>query len=80
LRGIRPHTYTNGNCYTDANSYSYRYAHDYTECDANSHSYAYSPADTHRQAEHNPEDTPHSASAPITLIYEKETHYSIHYL
>ena len=30
MRGIRPHTYTNGNCYTDANSYSYGYGHAYT--------------------------------------------------
>jgi len=65
LRGIRPHTYTNGNCYTDANSYGY--SNEYAECHANSHAYGYGQTDTHRQAEHNPEVATHAAAAPIAL-------------
>jgi hypothetical protein len=82
LRASRSHTYTNGNCYIDANSncYIYRHAHNYTKCDANSHSYDYSQANTQSQAERNPKAAAYPAAAAVDILYEKETHCSICFL
>ena len=68
MRGIRSYTYTNSDCYADANSYSYRYAHAYTYTNANPMLGAvYTDAAT----------SPHPGTAPVTSLYEKETHCSI---
>ena len=77
-------SYWDGNCNSDIHTYCnihgnrYCYSYDHTQCYAYSYSYAYSPANAHCQAERNTKDTANAAASPITLIYEKETHYSIH--
>jgi hypothetical protein len=46
------------------------YPNTYCKCYANSdtQSYAYSQANANCPAEHNPEDTPYTAPAPVTLV------------
>ena len=62
MRGIRPHTYTNGNCYTDANSYSYGYGHAYTYTNAIPMLRAvYTDAAT----------SPHPSAAPVALVCKR---------
>ena len=61
MRGIRPHTYPNGNCYTDANSYSYSYSY--------GHAYTYTYANPMLGAVHTDAATsPHPSAAPVALV------------
>ena len=61
MRGIRPHTYTNGNCYTDTNSYSYSYSY--------GHAYTYTYANPMLGAVHTDATTsPQPPTASLALV------------
>src|SRR4029079_16316556 len=59
------------NCYGNANAYSLTYGH------ADGNGYYDTEAFTHTETGANAQAASYSAAAPLTCVYEKETHCSI---